>query len=143
MLKTKNNKITLFIAAAIFVVALILTGYILSTQQKPQPDETPKITKDPITIDATAHIEITETGFVPATIKVKPNTVITWTNSDNEPHHIASDPYPTNDGLEGFDSQDPLQKNDSFSFNFTKVGTYSYHDNLNPYKIKGTVIVEK
>jgi plastocyanin len=90
-----------------------------------------------------AQVSITSTGFVPASISVNVGQAVTWTNNDSSPHIVASDPYPTDNALAGFNAKQNMSRNDSFSFVFNKVGTYTYHDNLNPYAIKGTVIVKQ
>lgn len=92
---------------------------------------------------APAQVSITSDGFIPATISVKVGQAVTWTNTDSAPHIVASDPYPNDNALAGFDSKQDLYKNDHYSFVFNKVGTYTYHDDLNPYTFEGTVIVKK
>jgi plastocyanin len=92
---------------------------------------------------APGQVSVTSTGFVPATVTVKVGQAVTWTNTDSAPHVIASDPYPTDNALSGFDSQQDLSTNDRYSFVFDKAGTYTYHDDLNPYTLEGTVIVKQ
>ena len=43
--------------------------------------------------------------------------------------------------LSGLTDSDVLDPNDSFSFTFENTGTFTYHDELNPSKFKGTIIV--
>jgi plastocyanin len=89
-----------------------------------------------------AIVSITNQGFSPSTLLVKPGTAVTWTNSDSQPHEVAADPYPKNNSIPGFDSTQVLQAHDSYSFKFEKSGTYHYHDQLNPLKLLGTVTVK-
>ncbi|HVA10762.1 MAG TPA: cupredoxin domain-containing protein [Candidatus Dormibacteraeota bacterium] len=89
---------------------------------------------------APAQVSITGSGFMPATVTIKVGQAVTWVNTDTAPHVIASDPYPTDNALAGFDSQQNLSPNDHYSFAFDKAGTYTYHDDLNPYTLAGTVI---
>jgi plastocyanin len=89
-----------------------------------------------------AAVAVTSQGLTPSVLSVKTGTQVTWTNSDSSAHEIAADPYPKNDSISGFDSTVVLQPNDSYSFSFKKAGTYHYHDQLNPFKINGTVIVK-
>lgn len=88
-----------------------------------------------------SEITITDQGFIPATIKIKKNTQVKWKNMDKVSHQVASDPHPTHTGLPGLESP-ALLTNDSYSFTFDKTGAFTYHDHLNPFKFKGTVIVE-
>ena len=57
------------------------------------------------------------------------------------PHWIASDPYPKDDGYAALNSGGALVHGDSYSLSFSKAGTYTYHDELNPFKLQGTVVV--
>jgi plastocyanin len=90
-----------------------------------------------------AKVSISSKEFIPSTIRVKVGQTVTWVNTDAAPHNVASDPYPTDNTLSGLNSKDNLTTaNDSFSFIFDKAGTYTYHDDLNPYILEGTVIVK-
>jgi len=89
-----------------------------------------------------AEVSITSSAFVPSTINIKVGEAVTWTNADSAAHWVASDPYPADNGLAGFNSGQGMLTNDTFTFVFSKAGTYSYHDNLNPYTIKGVVVVK-
>ncbi len=89
-----------------------------------------------------AEVTLSKTGFVPRTISVQKGQSVKWTNSDTLPHRIAVDPHPTHTGLEGFDSEESITPKGTYTFTFEKAGTYTYHDETNPGKIQGTVIVE-
>lgn len=89
-----------------------------------------------------ASVEITADGFVPQTIRVKKGDTITWTNKDTQPHQTASDPYPANDGQVVLNSQEALAEGESYTATFENIGTFTYHDELNPTGFKATVIVE-
>ncbi|HSX07461.1 MAG TPA: cupredoxin domain-containing protein [Candidatus Saccharimonadales bacterium] len=83
-------------------------------------------------------VTIQQGGFVPATIKVKKGQEITWTNQDSTPHHITAD----QSDLASFDTADPLQTGDSYTYIFDKTGTYHYYDVTDPKTYVGTIIVE-
>lgn len=70
--------------------------------------------------------------FVPAVITVKAGTVVTWTNADDVEHSATSDD-------KSFDSR-LLGKGKTYSFTFTKAGTFEYHCMPHQY-MKGKVIV--
>jgi plastocyanin len=82
----------------------------------------------------TAHVTIQNFAFHPATLTVKTGTKVTFTNEDSTIHTATSSPGSS------FDSGN-LNKGQSFTFTFTKAGTYSYicsiHQNM-----KGTVTVQ-
>ena len=143
--KRKNKKVTL-ILAVLFIVFLGIFGLFnvlkpttVPQVSAPQTKSTPSI----IVIPApSAQVVITKDGFSPETITVRRGTQVTWTNEDRNPHQIASDPHPAHKNLPGFDSPEPLLLKESYSYTFEKTGTFTYHDHLNPLKLKGTVIVE-
>src|SRR2546423_14049121 len=79
----------------------------------------------------TKTVQITKSGFVPATVTVAQGDTVKWTNLDSTSHQVVAD-----DGSFGSVA---LKTNDTYSFNFGKAGTYKYHDTFS--KAKGTVTV--
>jgi len=55
---------------------------------------------------------------------------------------VASDPYPLDNALKELGKARILSNNDTFSFTFDQSGTFTYHDDLNPMKFKGSVVVK-
>jgi plastocyanin len=72
-------------------------------------------------------------AFSPATLTVKTGTKVTWTNNDSVTHTVTADQG-------AFDSGD-LSPGSSFSFMFTKAGTYKYHCNIH-HSMMATIIVQ-
>lgn len=103
------------------------------------PREEPETDADE---DSGVEIVITSDGFTPGSILVNPDTTVTWVNEDDEPHRVASNPHPDHDGLSGFDSQEPIFPDESYSYTFTETGEFGYHDHLNP-ETNGTIVVEE
>jgi plastocyanin len=89
-----------------------------------------------------ATVQITPTGFVPQTIKVKKGEVVTWVNADTKPHQVASDPHPSDDGLDTLNSDEPLAEGESYTATFEESGTFTYHDEADPIGFTATVVVE-
>lgn len=88
-----------------------------------------------------AKVAITADGtFAPATLTVKKGAKVTWTNEGDRPVWPASAPHPVHTDYPGFDAGTDLRKGDSWSFTFDKVGSWKYHNHLNP-TVKGTVVV--
>jgi len=138
----KNYTRTLMAMMLLIILILIaILSYSITSNKNSQPTKT--TTTSSVNALAPAQVSITKNGFVPATIKVRVNQGIIWTNNDTAQHQVSSDPYPTDNGLADFNQAQPMTQNQSWDFIFNKVGTFSYHDNLNPYSIKGTVIVTK
>ena len=76
-------------------------------------------------------VTIVDFGFNPGTITVKAGTTVTWTNT-GVTHTVTS-----NTGL--FDSGH-LGSGDTFTFTFSKAGTYAYHCAIHS-AMKGEVTV--
>jgi plastocyanin len=88
----------------------------------------------------TTNISITSQGFSPPIITVKAGAIVTWTNNSLSTVRVASDPHPTHTDLPGLDSG-VLNSGASYSFTFTQIGQWGYHDHLSP-SVTGKVIVE-
>lgn len=80
-----------------------------------------------------AQVKVDNFTFGPDTITVPVNSTVTWVNKDDIPHVIAS-----NDGL--FKSK-ALDTDQTFSFTFTKAGTYPYYCSIHP-KMVGKIVVQ-
>lgn len=125
-----------FLVLVIFVAAVIAAFGLYRTVSK--EDDISQVPKELVA----GQVSITEDKFEPATIKIKKNDSITWTNNSQTPHQIASDPHPSNDTLPGLFSPNALGNSDTYTYTFEKSGTFTYHDHLNPFGLQGTVIVE-
>lgn len=103
--------------------------------------------------DATVVIEYRETGFVPPEVTVTVGTTVEWQNPLGRPLWVASDPHPSHTNLEGFDQRGVSAQtaprftrsahahgSEAYSYTFTKVGVWNYHNHLYPQD-RGTVIV--
>ena|SRR5258708_3583264 len=98
-------------------------------------------------------VKYTLQGFEPRTLTVKVGTTVGWINPSERPLWVASDPHPTHTDLKGFDSLKVIfrelspfsQEVDAhgagfYSYTFTKVGVWKYHNHVNPSD-RGTIIV--
>jgi plastocyanin len=82
---------------------------------------------------ATTTVQITRTGFSPATVTVNQDDSVTWKNADTIDHQVVAN---------GGQFASPiLNKGQSWTFTFRNGGTYHYHDALHP-ALKGTVVVK-
>jgi plastocyanin len=82
----------------------------------------------------TANVTIQGFAFHPASLTVKTGTKVTFTNEDSTIHNATSGPESTF-------SSGSLNKGQSFTFTFTKPGTYTYTCTIHPF-MKGTVTVK-
>ena len=83
-----------------------------------------------------------EEGFSPTVLRVKVGTTVRFRNDTTADLRVASDPHPTHDNLSAFDSVSLLSQGESYSFTFTRLGTFGYH-NHQQASHKGTIIVEE
>ncbi len=74
-------------------------------------------------------------AFSPSAITIKAGTSVTWINQDGTDHTVESDPG----SAVTFASRN-LPDGGSFSFSFSKPGTYTYHCSIHP-SMTGTITV--
>ena len=78
----------------------------------------------PATADAVA---IQNFSFTPETLTVQAGTKVTWTNNDTTIHDVASTDGPAIDAATtNLFNSGPMNQGQSFSFTFSKPGTYTY-----------------
>jgi len=78
--------------------------------------------------------------FSPTNIRIHVGDSVKFQNDGNSPIHIVSARSEVGLELAGFDSVNDIPPKSSFTFSFTKPGTFGYHNSKNPNE-KGTVIV--
>lgn len=86
-------------------------------------------------------IEYDEDGFEPKSVTVKSGTSVIWKNDADNSVWVASAPHPAHTDYPGFDQLKGVGKGESYTFTFTKVGKWNYHNHLKPGDW-GTVVVE-
>lgn len=101
--------------------------------QEPTTPITPPVKQPPQA--ETKSVTISNFGFNPSTITIAKGTTVTWTNDDPMSHTVTAD---SADG--GFSSKQ-LATGESFSYKFTKSGTFPYHCNIHK-SMTATVIVQ-
>ncbi len=95
----------------------------------PMPQATTTAPAPPV---AGTAVGITNFAFAPATLTVKVGDTVTWTNKDEEPHTVVA-------GDGSFHSPG-LDANATYSFTFTKAGSFDYVCSIHPF-MHGTVVV--
>lgn len=78
-------------------------------------------------------VTIDKFKFMPQELTVPVGTTVKWVNKDDFPHTVV-------ENNKTFRSNG-LDTDDTFSFTFTKAGTFDYFCSLHPY-MKGKVIVQ-
>jgi plastocyanin len=81
-----------------------------------------------------------DNGFSPAKITVKKGTTVAFENKSSGSMWVASDVHPTHQLLPGFDAKKGISSGAAYEYTFVKVGTWTYHNHLQPTQV-GTVIV--
>lgn len=81
----------------------------------------------------TTEVKIDNFSFAPETLTVPEGTTVTWTNRDDIPHTAVS--------TEGAFKSKVMDTDESFSYKFTKPGTYPYFCSIHP-KMTGKVMVQ-
>lgn len=144
---TKGIIIILAIAVPAIIVAVALTSgkseapsTMGDTEQsmtgsQDQTSSNENSTESTATDSKKVSVEIKNHAYSPATITVKAGTTVTWTNQDGVRHDVVA----TNPSSDAPNSE-LLAKGESYSFTFTKAGTYDYYCTPHPY-MKGKVIV--
>ncbi len=112
-------------------------GDVSTEEKKITPTPAPTPTTDQ---NKSQQIIMNASGFAPASITVKKGTKVTFVNNDSRVHWPASDPHPVHTDLAGFDAGKGIPQGGSYTYTFGKIGTWTYHDHLNP-TLKGKVIV--
>ena len=133
------NRAKALIVLVIIVLVAVGATYLI-TKSTTKTTTPPK--NSPVAL-APARVNITSKGFSPATVTVKVNQAVVWTNKDSANHEVNSDAYPKDDELPSFNDTQPIPTDSTYAYVFNQAGTYSYHDDLNPFTFKGTVVVKK
>jgi plastocyanin len=81
-----------------------------------------------------AQVTLQNFAFSPASVTVKVGDTVTWTNKDSANHTVTAD-----DGTTFASST--LSSGATFSFTFTKAGTYAYHCSIHT-SMTGTITVK-
>ncbi|MEU2773872.1 plastocyanin/azurin family copper-binding protein [Streptomyces sp. NPDC007162] len=87
----------------------------------------PSSTGSPTTPVTGNAVAINNFAFSPAELKVKAGTKVTWTNQDADAHTVTSA------GSGGPLHSAALATHATYSFTFTKPGTYAYLCTIHPF----------
>ncbi|HKZ35920.1 MAG TPA: cupredoxin domain-containing protein [Patescibacteria group bacterium] len=126
------------IVLLVALTGLILIGGYFLTRPVQAPEAQPVSQPSP----ATNTIAYTDTGFSPKSITVKPGTTVTFVNESSTDMWVASALHPTHLELPGFDQLQGEPKGATYSFTFEDIGTWSFHDHLNPTTFGSVIVAE-
>ena len=124
-----RKRLIIFGLVMLVAIGLILVVIFRPKEQPSGSNEDSKV----------AHVEIGRDGFLPVSLTIKKGMIVEWENEDDIERILASNPHPAHTDLKELESP-RLMEHQSYQFTFDKVGTFSYHDHLNP-TINGTITV--
>ena len=81
----------------------------------------------------TKGVDITQAGFTPGKVTIDYGDTVTWTNKDTASHQVLADQL-------AFPTSPVLGPNQTYSYTFTKSGSFGYRDALHTNR-RGTVVV--
>lgn len=101
-----------------------------------------------------AEVHYTTAGFTPKSVTIKAGEKVTFVNDTSGPMWVAADEHPTHTEYDGSDRAthcsgtysgatpfDQCQPGSSYSFVFTKAGSFEYH-NHSAAQFSGMVVVQ-
>lgn len=157
----KNNKIIVTAIIIVVIVGIIYVFYAKpQTTQAPStstndniPNQSVLINKPTVGIPMLATVTYDGDNFSPASITIKQGGTVSFVDKSVSPMWIASNPHPVHTGYDGTNREthcatgyvgskpfDECSSGTSFSFMFSEIGSWGYHNHLNS-GVTGTVVV--
>jgi plastocyanin len=128
---------------AIIVAAVIIVGGTVALTHKSNPPQSNSSSSSQNSSSSsqdqnssTGSITIKNMMFTPSQITVAKGGTVTWTNNDNTTHTVVDDLS----NVGGPKSGD-IAPGTTYSFTFTKTGSFQYHCSIHP-SMRGTIVVK-
>ena len=86
------------------------------------------------------QVELREDGFYPPSLTIEKGSMVTFTTKLSSFFWPASNFHPSHDLYPEFDPKVPVDPKGNWTFQFSRVGSWDYHDHLSPY-FKGIIQV--
>ncbi|HET7713420.1 MAG TPA: cupredoxin domain-containing protein [Patescibacteria group bacterium] len=87
------------------------------------------------------QVELRENGFYPDKLVIKAGSSVTFVSKRGSFFWPASDLHPSHGVYPEFDPKAPIAPTKSWTFKFSKIGSWKYHDHLSP-SFRGEIIVQ-
>lgn len=129
-----NKGKLLIIIAAVVLVIVAVVAVVLAMRHHGDNNDTSLVAIN----NKVANVTIDVNGLTPKSITIKKGQETTWTNTDVTPRHLTADQTM----LPSFDTAEPLQQGDTYTYIFDKTGTFHYYDATDPTKFVGTITVK-
>lgn len=147
----RRRPVLIGLVVLLVVILLLIGGFIFfsnkqSSELLPMPpaesvEERP-VSLPPVSVaQQEVRIFVTETGFDSDEARIKVGGRVTFTNSGSSDHQIASTPHPVHTDYPAL-NLGVIKPFESKSLTFPTVGTYRFHDHLNPSTAGAIVVVE-
>lgn len=94
-----------------------------------------------MTQNKNVNIELVNTSIKPKNILIAKGAKVTWVNKDDVEHFVNTDTHPAHTYYPEQNSRG-LNKGQTFSLTFNKVGIYPYHCSAHASQMTGNIIVE-
>jgi plastocyanin len=85
-------------------------------------------------------VRYTNTGYEPKELTVPVGTMVQFINESDRDMWVASNEHPGHTDLPTFDQFGLYGKGSTYMYTFDQVGTWEFHDHLNP-EIEGVIVV--
>jgi plastocyanin len=121
------------IGALALIIVAIVAVQVSSQLARHQPGED----REEFAHEAT--VSFTDQGMVPATLQVKPNTRIYWTNNDTSRHVVVANNAAKSKNAD-FAGQKIINPGSGYAITLTEPGSYKYYDGTDP-RATGEIIV--
>lgn len=148
-MKTNSKKSIVAVAVVIIVVVAGIVIWKMNSKQDRLPDMTPIASENSETPSVQNEnpapkaltVLLTDEGFSPETMIITAGDTIIFINQSSGKMHVASDPHPFHTTYPEFNQKQSVDAGGTYSFTFTKVGTWGFHNHLNP-SAQGTIVVQ-
>ena len=127
---------------AIIVIAVLIVGAVVALNNRSNSNKTaPPSSANPTAsganqAPAAGSIDIRNMMFTPSQITVAKGGTVTWTNHDSTTHTVIDDLSNVGGPASG-----EITPGSSYSFRFTKTGSFQYHCRIHP-SMRGTIVVK-
>lgn len=133
----RNLTMKKMIVAGVFILFTLGAGAVAYESQR--SDERGDIQDS--TSASRVVINLAESGFEPRRVRISAGTEVVFTTTRETPFWPASNLHPSHAIYPELDPQQSIAPHESWSFVFTKKGTWGFHDHIRSY-FTGTVYVE-
>ena len=110
------------------------------TGQAPEGNQLTSPAPQPQSV-ATQTVTYTASGFSPKSLTIKAGDTVIFKNNSDSNFWPASGPHPAHTNYPEFDAKQEIAPGATYSFTFTRTGSWKYHNHLNP-SLTGTIVVQ-